>query len=104
MNYLYSRETNSPSLQLQMKTLQMALSVFQSSEVEVRNPFIQSLGPEVVRLVEKKAEPVTTVIEALQVLEMLLELTPETHSKFTVTMSNRKCVGRFQLFTMLLAN
>ena len=87
-----------------MKTLQMALSVFQSSEVEVRNPFIQSLGPEVVRLVEKKAEPVTTVIEALQVLEMLLELTPETHSKFTVTMSNRKCVGRFQLFTMLLAN
>ena len=59
----------------------MAKSLFQYHEKEIRNPFIQALGPEVVRLIEKKAEPVTTVIEALQVLEMVLELTPEVHSK-----------------------
>ena len=63
-----------------MKALQMAKSIFQSSIEEVRNSFVCALAPEIVALVEKKAEPVTTVIEALQVLEMLLEMTPDNHS------------------------
>ena len=66
--------------QLQMKALQMARSVFQTKEEMVRNPFIHALGPEVVKLVERKEEPVSTVIEALQVLELLLEMTPDSHS------------------------
>lgn len=66
--------------QLQLKTLQTLRSVFQVSSEEVRNPFLHALGPEVVRLAEE-AQPVTVVIEALQVLEMVLELTPEAHSK-----------------------
>lgn len=55
--------------------------MFQVSSEEVRNPFLHALGPEVVRLAEGDAQPVTVVIEALQALEMLLELTPEAHSK-----------------------
>lgn len=55
--------------------------MFQISSEEVRNPFLHALGPEVVRLTEGETQPVTVVIEALQVLEMLLELTPEAHSK-----------------------
>lgn len=59
----------------------MTKSLFQSTDKDVRNPFINSLGPEVVRLVEKKAEPVSTTIEALQVLEMVLDITPDLHSE-----------------------
>lgn len=55
--------------------------MFQIGSEEVRNPFLHALGPEVVRIAEGETQPVTVVIEALQVLEMLLELTPEAHSK-----------------------
>ena len=66
--------------QLQLKALQTVRSVFQTSDEAVRNPFLHALGPEVVQLAEGEAEPVAVVIEALQVLEALLELTPEAHS------------------------
>ena len=55
--------------------------MFQTSDEVVRNPFLHALGPEVVRLVEGEDQPVAVVIEALQVLELVLELTPEAHSK-----------------------
>ena len=57
-------------------------SVFQNTmAVDVRNSFVHSLGPEVVRLVQERGDNVTVAIESLQVLETLLELTPETHSE-----------------------
>ena len=59
----------------------MVRSVFQITDETIRNPFVHALGPEVVRLVEEREEPVTVVIEALQVLELLLEMTPDAHSK-----------------------
>lgn len=62
----------------------MVKSVFQINNEVVRNPFLHVLGPEIVRLVEKKAESVTVATEALQVLEMLLEMTPDTHSNDTL--------------------
>ena len=66
--------------QLQLKALQTIKSLFQTSHWEARNRFIHALGPEVVKVVEGEGESVV-VVEAIQVLETLLELTPEAHSK-----------------------
>ena len=61
----------------------MVRSVFQISNEVVRNPFLHALGPEIVRLVEGETQPVAVAIEALQVLELVLELTPDEHSNQT---------------------
>ena len=79
--YLLSLALTSPAPpQLQLKALQTMKSLFQSTHLEARNQFIHALGPEVVKVVEGEGE-VAVMIEAVQVLETLLELTPEAHSE-----------------------
>lgn len=45
--------------------------------------FIHTLGPEIVRVVEGEVRDAGVVVEATQVLETLLDLTPEQSSKST---------------------
>ena len=42
--------------------------------------FIHALGPEVVRIVEEGGRDTAVMVEGTQVLETLLDLTPEQHS------------------------
>ena len=46
--------------------------------------FIHALGPEVVRVVEGEVRDAGVVVEATQVLETLLDLTPEQSSEYNL--------------------
>ena len=70
-------------LQLQLKALQTCKSLFLKQDPSEMNiHFIHALGPEVVRVVEEctsGCEP-SVVVEATNVLDALLDGTPETKS------------------------
>lgn len=60
----------------------MCKSLFAMKESVTSTHFIHTLGPEVVRVVEGEVRDAGVVVEATQVLETLLDLTPEQSSKF----------------------
>ena len=65
-------------------------SVFQIKHREIATPFIHALGPRVVEYLHgiggnkpDKDNEVLAVLEAIRVLEVLVSLTDEAHSKLT---------------------
>ena len=96
--------------QVQMKSLQVCDVLFVMKRKELASHFIHALGPELVGIVEesmKKTGPggrktveAKVVIRAIQLLEILLERTPEDKSKKDMALSmlcggqDRKELGR----------
>ena len=79
--------TCTSTIQLQLKVLQTCKLIFLSQENELSVHFIHALGPEVVRLVEEGVRgeegDSVVIVEATQVLEGLLDATPEEKSEFS---------------------
>ena len=66
----------------------MAASIFQCPHREVSTPYIHALGPRLVEYLQStggkspdKDESVAVIIESIRVLEILVSLTDESHSK-----------------------
>lgn len=75
-------------LQVKLKCLQMAASIFQCPHRDVSTPYIHALGPRLVEYLQSTAgnipqndESVAVIIESIRVLEILVGLTDESHSK-----------------------